>query len=69
MLAALISVRRFENRSFLYGGITGAAYMLLTWLVFSIFAGEFNFGIPTLIDLGMCLLAGTVGGIFHGLSK
>ena len=69
MLAALVSVRRFENRSFIYGGITGISYMLVTWLVFSFFAGEFNFGTPTLIDLSMCLLAGTVGGIFHGLSK
>ena len=69
LIAALIGVKGFEKRNFLFGGLCGICYMLITTLVFALLSGEFAFGIPLLTDAGLCTLAGMVGGILRSLAK
>ena len=69
LIAALIVVKGFQKRNFLFGGLCGICYMLITTLVFALLSGEFAFGIPLLTDAGLCPLAGMVGGILRSLAK
>lgn len=69
LIAALIGVRKFERRSFLYGGLSGLIYIVITFLAFSLFANEFSFTTGNLIDFGICTIAGMAGGIIASLAK
>ncbi|MCH5278844.1 MAG: TIGR04086 family membrane protein [Christensenellaceae bacterium] len=69
LIAALIGVRCFENKSWLYGAISGIVYVVFSFAVFSILTNDFSFNTGTFIDLLMCGCAGMVGGILHRLSK
>ncbi len=65
--AALLTVKRSENRPWLWGMAGGAIFMLLTFVLFSILSGNFELNIGLLIDLAMCALAGASVGVIKNL--
>ncbi len=56
---------RVRNRAWLFGGVAGLAFTVLSTLLFSLFAGEFSIGLPLAAD-GMLSFA--LGAAAAGLA-
>lgn len=69
VLAAVIAVHSGTGRAPLLGAAAAGAYMLLTFIVFSLFAGEFSVGLSLLTDVLMCAIAGAAVGIVSNLRR
>ena len=69
ILASLVGVHGLDRRKFLFGGLSGLCYMVLTTAVFALMDGKFVFNTSLLTDAALCSAAGMVGGILCGLSK
>lgn len=67
--AALIAARSVKSRTLLWSSAAGGAYMLITFLVFSLLSGSFRPGLSTLTDIAMCMLGGAVVGMIRNLVK
>ncbi|MCR5809246.1 MAG: TIGR04086 family membrane protein [Clostridiales bacterium] len=67
--AALIATRGASKGTLLRGALAGGAYMIITFLVFSLLSGEFRMGTGTLTDLLMCVLGGAVIGVIRNLRR
>lgn len=67
--SGFMSVKLTEKRSWLYGAAGGMIYMALSYVLFSILSGEFNFGTGLLIDIAMCGFAGLMAGVIHQMRK
>ena len=61
-VSALIFLR-LPNSGYLRGIILGVLYIVLSYVVFSLFNGEFKFGINILNDFAFGAVAGLIGGI------
>ena len=68
-VAALIAVRAAGSKAPLWGALAGGAYMLVTFLVFSLLSGSFSLELGLLTDLAVCMLAGAVTGILVNLKR
>ena len=64
-VSALIFLR-LPNSGYLRGIILGVLYIALSYVVFSLFNGEFKFGINILNDFAFGAVAGLIGGIVAG---
>lgn len=69
ILASLVGVHGLDRRKFLFGGLSGLCYMVLTTAVFALMDGKFALSTSLLTDAALCSAAGMVGGILCGLSK
>ncbi|MCR5612008.1 MAG: TIGR04086 family membrane protein [Clostridiales bacterium] len=69
VLAAIIAVRSGAGRAPLMGAAAAGAYMLITFIVFSLFAGKFDIGLSLLTDVLMCVIAGAAVGIVSNLRR
>ena len=61
-LSALICLRK-KGGGFIRGIIFGMLYILISYLIFSLMNGYFNFGISLLNDLAFGAIAGFISGI------
>lgn len=66
--AALIALVGCKRRAMLWGMISGAFYIVLTFAVFSLISGSFSPDAGTLADVLMCMLCGAVTGIVKNLA-
>lgn len=69
VIAAFITARRADSRAPLWAALAGAAYMAISFLVFSLLSGSFAVSGLIFADLGMCLLAGAVTGMIVNLKR
>ena len=69
ILASLVGVHGLDRRKFLFGGLSGLCYMVLTTAVFALMDGKFALSTSLLTYAALCSAAGMVGGILCGLSK
>ena len=69
VVAALIATHRAEKGVLPIAAAAGGAYMLITFLVFSLLSGSFSPGTGTLTDLLMCVLGGIVVGVIRNLKR
>lgn len=63
VLTAALLCLRLPKAGYLRGIILGIAYILLSYLVFSLFSGEFSAGISLLNDVALGAVTGMVSGI------
>lgn len=68
-LAALMVIARRSGRRWLIGALTGVAYILLSFAVFSVTADHFSFSMGLLSDILMGGLAGMFTGMLVQLRK
>lgn len=68
LIAALIAAAKSEKKSWLMGLAAGFSTSLLSFLIFSMFSGDFRIGTGTLLDFVMCSAAGMTGGILRNLA-
>lgn len=57
-VAAIIVVRKCQEKRWLFGGLTGLVYTLFAFMVFSILSSTFAFSWAMLSDMGMGVLTG-----------
>lgn len=69
LAAGFIAARAADKAAPLWGAFAGAAYMVLTFAVFSLLSRSFGANVGTLADLAMCALAGAAAGIVINLRK
>ncbi|MBO4384035.1 MAG: TIGR04086 family membrane protein [Clostridia bacterium] len=69
VLAAVIAVRSGAKRAPLFGAAAAGAYMLVTFAVFSLLAGEFKPSLSLLTDMLMCMAAGAAVGVVNNLKR
>ena len=62
-LAGLISAAKAKKRGFITGGISGALYMVLVYLLGYVLFGGITFTKGTLAQIMYCLIVGMIGGI------
>lgn len=63
LFGAWLSVRRHPAKGWLRGGLTGIAYILLAFVLFSAIEGDWSVGMAFVYDLLMGGVVGGVGGI------
>lgn len=63
VLVATLVFLRLPNSGYLRGLIVGILYIALSFVVFSLFNGEFKFGINLLNDFAFGAVVGLIGGI------
>ncbi len=63
VLVATLVFLHLPNSGYLRGLIVGILYIALSFVVFSLFNGEFKFGINLLNDFAFGAVAGLIGGI------
>lgn len=63
VLVATLVFLRLPNSGYIRGLIVGILYIALSFVVFSLFNGEFKFGINLLNDFAFGAVAGLIGGI------
>ena len=66
-VAALLSVKKNAGKNLLRGALSGALFMILSTIVFSLIAGGFEFSRGLLTDLCVCTLSGAIVGIIRNL--
>ena len=59
-IAALVAVSKAQGSHLFCGAISGVAYILVGFLVFSLIQGSFNFGMELVSDLLMGLIAAAI---------
>lgn len=62
-MAGLFSAARAKKRGFITGGLSGAVYMLLVYLLGYILFGGIEFTNDVLLTIVYCLVVGMAGGI------
>ena len=67
MITACLFCRRPGELKWLFGGIAGAVYIVLGYLVFSLMQGAFTFSLVLLSDVGMGFIIGVLTSLI--LSK
>ena len=67
--AALISCRKASDRAPLRGALSGALYMAVSFVIFSLICGSFELSSALLFDLLICAGVGFVIGILHNLKS
>lgn len=67
--AALIAALSAQSRAPLRAAAASGLYMVLTFLLFSLFSGSFSPGWGNLLDLAACMLAGLITGMAVNLVK
>ena len=61
LFGALLAVR--GSRGLIKGMLFGALYYLLSFVIFSVLAGSFSFGVTSLLDLAFAVILGGIVGI------
>ncbi|MBO4562473.1 MAG: TIGR04086 family membrane protein [Clostridia bacterium] len=69
LTAAAIAARSVKSRTLLWGALAGGAYMLITFLVFSLLSGKFSLSLAVAADFAMCMLGGAIVGIIRNLRR
>lgn len=69
ILASIIAIKCGAWRAPIMGAAAAGLYMLLTFIMFSLFAGEFKIGLSLLTDVLMCMAAGAAAGIVSNLKR
>ena len=69
IIAALLAVRGVESNRAIIGGASGALYILLAFIMFSVLSSSFDFNTQLLLDIGMGALAGVLVGMLYGVLK
>jgi len=67
-IAALVATWRCPNKRWLFGGIAGGVYILLSFAVFSILSGQVLFSAALLSDIGMGVLIGMFAAMIRGIA-
>ncbi len=69
VIAAIIALRKIDRGALLYGALSGALYMLISFIVFSLISGSYSVGKGLFTDLLMCMLAGCITGMVRNLKR
>ena len=67
--AAIMAVKRANDHTLLWGAAAGGAYMLVSFIVFSLISGRFSFSLGLAADFALCMTAGVVIGIIRNLKR
>lgn len=67
--AALLAIRGCGRRKWIIGAITGAVYIVMAFVVFSILSGQVSFSVAVLSDLLLGVLAGMLTAMLSGLFR
>ena len=67
--ASAYAVRRCPKGRWVYGALSGGAYTVVAFLVFSILARAFSFSVALLSDIGMGVLSGMFAAMLVGLRR
>lgn len=62
-IAVAIAIKTIKSKAWLYGGLIGLLYMVITFLIFSMLDGKFIVDMTALSDLLFEVLAGVVSAI------
>lgn len=62
-VAVLIALKPARSKGWLYGGLVGIFYMVITFLVFSLLDGQFVINISALSDLLFETLVGLISAV------
>lgn len=62
-VAVAIALKSCRSKGWLYGGLVGILYMVLTFLAFSLIDGQFKIGFGALSDLLFQTLVGVVSAV------
>lgn len=68
-LAGFLASIKAESKAPLWGAAAGGAYMIVSFLIFSLISGSFTFGGLLFADIGMCLLTGAIIGMIVNLKR
>ena len=69
IFSAMLAAGKAESRTPLWGALAGGAYMLLTYIVFSVLSGKLSFDAGLITDLAMCVFGGMTVGIIRNLKR
>lgn len=61
--AAIFATRKCQRRRWLVGAIAGLAFVIFSFMVFSILSSSFNISVALLADVGVGLLSGALSAI------
>lgn len=67
--AALLAIRGCGRKKWIIGAITGAVYIVMAFVVFSILSGQVSFSVAVLSDLLLGVLAGMLTAMLSGLFR
>jgi len=62
-IAVAIAIKSIKNQAWLFGGLIGLLYMVVTFLIFSMLDGKFVIDFTALSDLLFGVLAGVISAI------
>lgn len=62
-IAVAIAIKSIKNQAWLFGGLIGLLYMVVTFLIFSMLDGKFVIDFTVLSDLLFGVLAGVISAI------
>ncbi len=62
-IAVAIAIKSIKNQAWLFGGLIGLLYMVVTFLIFSMLDGKFIIDFTALSDLLFGVLAGVISAI------
>ena len=63
LIGSIFCARKNGKKGILNGGIVGGVYLLILWIISSMFIDGMGFTIETAIMLLSCILTGMLGGI------
>lgn len=63
IVGSIISTRKVSKKGLLNGGLVGLIYILVIYLLSSIFVTNFSMNTHTLITIIVAIIAGTLGGV------
>ena len=62
-VAVAIAIKPAKSKGWLYGGLVGLLYMVLTSLIFALLDGQFQIGMRALSDLLFQVVVGVVSAV------
>lgn len=63
LIASQITARKIKKNGILNGGLIGAIYIIIIYLISSIISGNFALGLKAVIMIVASIIAGMLGGI------